>query len=172
LTAGLSWRWVFFINLPIGIALLTAASAYLVPAAPAQRRPLDVPGALTATLGATALVYGISRATSDGWGSPAVAASLAVTAVAYAAFVLIELRSAYPLVHFGIFRHRNLRLGEWPVHRRQTCHRARLAGRLICHWTQMPNGSRRHAPRARRVHSPISQRSMAAAGRPFMPTLE
>ena len=112
LTAGLSWRWVFFINLPIGLALLAAASAYLVPAAAAQRRPLDVPGALTATLGATALVYGISRATSDGWGSPAVVASLAVAAVAYAAFVLIEMRSAYPLVPFSIFRHRNLRLAN------------------------------------------------------------
>jgi EmrB/QacA subfamily drug resistance transporter len=112
LTAGLSWRWVFFINLPIGIALLAAASVYLVPAAPAQRRPLDVPGALTATLGATALVYGISRATSEGWGSPAVVALLAVTAVAYAAFVLIEMRCAYPLVPFGIFRHRNLRLAN------------------------------------------------------------
>ncbi len=112
LTAELSWRWVFFINLPIGLALLAAASAYLVPAAPAQRRDLDIPGALTATLGATALVYGISRATSDGWGSPAVVASLAVFAVAYAAFVLIEMRTANPLVPFGIFRHRNLRLAN------------------------------------------------------------
>lgn len=112
LTAGLSWRWVFFINVPIGIALLAAAQAYLDPAGPVRRRPLDIPGAFTATLGATALVYGISRATSGGWGSPPVVASLALTVAAYGAFALIESRSAHPLVPFSIFRHRNLRLAN------------------------------------------------------------
>src|SRR5262249_59873432 len=60
LTAGLGWRWVFFINLPAGIVLLAAASAYLVPAAPAQRRPLDVPGAVTAAPAAPPPVSRIS----------------------------------------------------------------------------------------------------------------
>jgi EmrB/QacA subfamily drug resistance transporter len=111
LTAELNWRWVFFINLPIGIALMTAASAYRV-SAPARRRTLDVPGALTATLGTTSLVYGISRAASAGWGSRTVVAALTMAAAAYAAFVVIEMRSASPLVPFSIFRHRNLGLAN------------------------------------------------------------
>jgi EmrB/QacA subfamily drug resistance transporter len=110
LTAELSWRWVLFVNVPLGIALLAAATACLLPAAPAAgRRRIDVPGALAVTLGAGVLVYGISQATTSGWSSAAVIAPLASAAVLIAAFTVIERRSAQPLIPLAIFGRRNLR---------------------------------------------------------------
>ena len=110
LTAELSWRWVFFVNVPLGVAGLAATTAWLLPSSGngGQRRRLDLPDALTITLGTGLLVYGVSAATEYGWGSAAVIASLAGSAVMLAAFLLIERRSSHPLVRLGIFRHRGL----------------------------------------------------------------
>jgi EmrB/QacA subfamily drug resistance transporter len=113
LTAELSWRYVLFVNVPIGIALLTAAAATLVPAARTGRRArLDVPGALTATVGFGSLVYGVSQASIQGWGSGVVIAALAAAAILLGAFVVIESRSCAPLVPLGIFRQRSLAAGN------------------------------------------------------------
>ena len=67
LTDWVSWRWGLFINVPIGIALMLLAPRYLPET---ERRPgrFDLTGAITSTLGMTALVYGFVRAASDGWG--------------------------------------------------------------------------------------------------------
>jgi EmrB/QacA subfamily drug resistance transporter len=115
LTTELSWRYVLFINVPIGVALLTAAGVSLVPS-PARLAgdgaPLDLPGALTVTVGAGALVYAVSQATIKGWGSTPVIAALAAAAVLLAAFALIEARSAAPLVPLGILRRRSLAVGN------------------------------------------------------------
>ena len=97
LTTGLSWRYVLFINVPIGIALLAAAAASLVPSPPRRDRArLDLPGALTVT----------------GWGSAPVIAALAAAAGLLAAFGLIEAHSAAPLVPPGIVRQRRLAVGN------------------------------------------------------------
>ena len=70
LTTELSWRYVLFINVPIGVALLTAAAASLMPSPPGRDwARLDLPGALTVTVGAGSLVYAVSQATTKGWGS-------------------------------------------------------------------------------------------------------
>jgi MFS family permease len=113
LTTELSWRYVLFINVPIGIALLAAAAASLVPS-PSRRdwARLDLPGALTVTAGAGSLVYGVSQATIKGWGSAPVIAALTAAAVLLAAFGMIEARSAAPLVPLGIFRQRRLTVGN------------------------------------------------------------
>jgi EmrB/QacA subfamily drug resistance transporter len=113
LTTELSWRYVLFINVPIGVALLVAAAASLVPS-PAGRGwdRLDLPGALTVTAGISSLVFGVSQATSQGWGSLPVIAALTAAAVLLAAFVLIEARSTAPLVPLGIFRCRSLAVGN------------------------------------------------------------
>ena len=113
LTTELSWRYVLFINVPIGIALLAAAAASLVPS-PSRRdwARLDLPGALTVTAGAGSLVYGVSQATNKGWGSAPVIAALTAAAVLLAAFGMIEARSAAPLVPLGIFRQRRLTVGN------------------------------------------------------------
>jgi EmrB/QacA subfamily drug resistance transporter len=113
LTAELSWRWVLFINLPLGAGLLAAAALSLLPAparAPGTR--LDLPGALSVTLGIGALTYGLSQASADGWGSPGVVAALIAAAVLLAGFVAVEAAGSRPLIPLALFRLRGLRLGN------------------------------------------------------------
>jgi EmrB/QacA subfamily drug resistance transporter len=113
LTTELSWRYVLFINVPIGIGLFIAAAASLVPS-PSRRdwTRLDLPGALTVTAGFGSLVYAVSQATIKGWGSAPVLAALAAAAVLLAAFGVIETRSAAPLVPLSIFGQRSLAVGN------------------------------------------------------------
>src|SRR5437868_2638610 len=109
LTETLSWRWVFFINLPIGIAA-ALLSLRFVPNSKAEDEPdtADVAGAVTVTGGLLVLVYGIVKAPDYGWGS-AKTIGLGVAALALlAAFVVIELRSKAPLIRLGILRLRSL----------------------------------------------------------------
>jgi len=108
------WRWVLFVNVPIGIAAALAAPAVLPGAA---RRPgrLDLPGAITGTGGVAALVYGLSNAATspDGtshWGDGKVVAALAGGAVLLAAFAVIETRSRHALLPVRLLRNRD-RLG-------------------------------------------------------------
>ena len=112
LTTELSWRYVLFINVPIGVALLIAAAASLVPSPPRRDcARLDLPGALTVTVGVSSLVFAVSQATSKGWGSTPVIAALAAV-VLLAAFGMIEARSAAPLVPLSILRRRSLAVGN------------------------------------------------------------
>ena len=113
LTSALGWRYVLFINVPLGAALLLAAAVSLLPAAArSDWRRLDIPGAVTVTAGAVALVYGLSDASASGWGSTGVIASLAAAVGLLAAFVVTETRAAAPLVPLGIFRHRPLSIAN------------------------------------------------------------
>jgi MFS family permease len=112
LTTELSWRYVLFINVPIGIALLIAAAS-LMPSPPGRDwARLDLPGALTVTVGVSSLVYAVSQATTKGWGSTPVIAALAAAGVLLAAFGMIEARSAAPLVSLRILRRRSLAVGN------------------------------------------------------------
>ncbi|MBV9605743.1 MAG: MFS transporter [Solirubrobacterales bacterium] len=104
LTSGLSWRWIFFVNLPIGIlALLVTLREVDESKAPVARRP-DWAGFVTFTLGLTALVYGLIRSHPDGWGSTTVAGSLIAAVVLLTAFFVIELRSRAPMLDLGLLR--------------------------------------------------------------------
>jgi len=107
-TGTLGWRWVLLINAPIGVALWIVASASLVPSRVVDRAALDVPGAITVTLGIGALVYGISQAQQDGWGSIQVVVALVASAGLLAAFLAIERRSRAPLVPLPVLRRRNI----------------------------------------------------------------
>jgi EmrB/QacA subfamily drug resistance transporter len=110
LTDWLNWRWVLFINVPIGIALSIAVAVSLLPAHPAATRArLDVPGAIAVTAGFAALIYGISQATDSGWSSTEVIGSLTAALLLLAGFVAIETRTAEPLVRLTIFALHNLR---------------------------------------------------------------
>jgi EmrB/QacA subfamily drug resistance transporter len=109
LTETLSWRWVFFINLPIGIAA-ALLSLRLIPNSKAEDEPdtADVAGAVTVTGGLLVLVYGIVKAPAYGWASGRTI-GLGVAALALlASFVVIELRSKSPLIRLGILRLRSL----------------------------------------------------------------
>src|SRR5262247_2236454 len=110
LTTYASWRWVLFVNVPIGAAVALAAPRVLAET-PRRRGAFDLPGALTGTAGVTALVYGlISAATSpDGvshWGDAKVAAALSAAAVLLAAFAVIETRSTQALLPLRLLRDR------------------------------------------------------------------
>jgi EmrB/QacA subfamily drug resistance transporter len=107
-----SWRWVMFVNVPIGIAVAFAAPAVL-PAAPRRSRGrFDLPGAITATAGVTALVYGLTNAATSQngvshWGDAKVVASLTAGAVLLAAFAVIETRSRHALLPVRLLRSRD-----------------------------------------------------------------
>ena len=101
-----SWRWVLFVNVPIGIVLLALARPTL-PETPRQPGRFDLAGALTSTIGMTALVYGFVNAASDGWSGIRTIGSFAVGAVLLAAFVLTELRAEAPITPLRLFASRN-----------------------------------------------------------------
>lgn len=113
LTAEISWRWVLFVNIPVGVVAMIAALGYLTemrrPAREGERPRLDVAGAVAVTAGLGALIYAIVGTDTHPWGSTRTVAILAVAAVLVAAFVLVELRFASsPLVPFRLFRSRSL----------------------------------------------------------------
>ncbi len=109
LTSELSWRWIFYVNLPIGV-LAVLAALYYVPNTRADQRPksVDVAGAASVTAGLVLLVYVIVNAQQWHWASGKTLGLLAAAAALLAAFVLIELRSREPLVRLGIFAKRTL----------------------------------------------------------------
>ena len=106
-----SWRWVMFVNVPIGLAVAGLATRVL-PTSGRRAGRFDLPGAVTATAGVALLVYGLSNATTtpDGvshWGDAKVVISLAAAAVLLAAFAVIETRSRYPLLPIRLLRSRD-----------------------------------------------------------------
>jgi EmrB/QacA subfamily drug resistance transporter len=109
LTQYFSWPWIFFVNVPVGIAAF-ALSLRLVPESRDSdaQRSYDLGGAVTVTGGLMALVYAIVDAQSAGWGSTRTVGFFAGAAVLLAAFVAIELRAKAPLVRLSIFRTRSL----------------------------------------------------------------
>jgi len=110
LTEKLSWPWVFYVNVPIGIVTFVVA-ARLIPESKAEgeRRAFDIGGAITVTAGLIALVYAIVRTNVAGWTSLETIVTAGVAVVLLVAFVLIEQRSAAPLVRLDIFKVPTLR---------------------------------------------------------------
>src|SRR5438477_6702983 len=107
---ALTWRWVFFINVPIGAALVALAPR-IVPesrSGSVARGGYDAEGAVSITLGTMALVFTLIKADSWGWGSARNLAGFAIAAALIAAFVAIERRHEDPLVPLGIFKNRSL----------------------------------------------------------------
>lgn len=105
LTDVLDWRWVFFVNIPIGLAVL-AGTRTLVEA---ERHPgrLDVPGAISGTGGLIALVYGITRGGEHGWTDGVTLTSFALAAALLVAFLLYQARAEHPMMPLRLFRDRN-----------------------------------------------------------------
>jgi EmrB/QacA subfamily drug resistance transporter len=109
LTELLSWPWIFFVNVPVGVAALLF-SIRLVPESKDElaHRSFDIAGAITATGGLMALVYAIVQGAQSGWGSSKTIGFFVLAAILLGSFVLIELRSSEPLVRLSIFRVRSL----------------------------------------------------------------
>jgi EmrB/QacA subfamily drug resistance transporter len=102
---SLGWRLTFLINTPIGLA-----AAFLAPRllreSESHKGELDVPGAVTGTLGLLGLVYGLTRAGEDGWGDTWTVASLVAGVLLLAVFLVVERRVAHPLLPTRVFAHR------------------------------------------------------------------
>ena len=110
LTSGLSWRWVLFVNVPIGlIAALLAPRTLRESRAEDGTTTFDLPGAVTVTAGLSLLVYAVVDTVNSGWGSTATLLRLGGAALLLIAFLVIERSSRHPLMPFSIFRLRTLR---------------------------------------------------------------
>ena len=102
ITEWLSWRWVLFINVPIGLAVVAIAPLFVgeTPRLPGR---FDLAGALTATAGVTALVYGFIRAAADGWGDHLALAAFGAAVVLLTLFVVTETRARQPITPLRLF---------------------------------------------------------------------
>ncbi len=110
LTAELSWRWVMFVNVPFGLAVMVLAPRFI---AEPGRHPgrIDWPGAVVSTLGLGALAYAFIRVGQVGWGDDRVIAAFAVAAVATAGFVAWQARAADPIMPLRLFGQRDRAAG-------------------------------------------------------------
>ena len=104
LTSGLSWRAIFFLNLPAGLA--AAALLVRAPRSPLRAAPLDPAGQVTAIAALAALTFGVIDGGETGFGRPAVLGCLLLAAAAMAAFAIAETRTAHPMVPLALFRSR------------------------------------------------------------------
>lgn len=113
LVEWLNWRWVLFVNVPIGLLIVLAAPRWI---RESERRPgrFDLTGALTSTAGMVLLVYGFIRAAQDGWRDPLTLASFAAAVVLLVLFVQVERRSRQPITPLHMFADRN-RAGTYGI---------------------------------------------------------
>ncbi|AXI78509.1 MFS transporter [Peterkaempfera bronchialis] len=112
LTQAFGWEAVFFVNVPLAGGAAILAFSLIAPDGPrGQGRAFDLPGALTATLGATLVVFTLVQAPASGWTSPLILTSAVAGLALVAAFLVIESRSSDPLMPLRLFRNRNLGTG-------------------------------------------------------------
>ncbi|HEY1640398.1 MAG TPA: MFS transporter [Streptosporangiaceae bacterium] len=104
LTESLSWRWIFFVNLPVSVIAIGMSRRALSQDSPARSRGLDLPGVLTFTAGAAAITYGLIRATAHGWTAGLTLGLLAAGVLAMAGFAWAEHRSPAPLLDLALLR--------------------------------------------------------------------
>jgi EmrB/QacA subfamily drug resistance transporter len=109
LVTDLSWRWVFYVNVPIGIAAFTFGAIFLQESAQAQPGRFDLAGFLLSGLGLGLTMYGISEGPGLGWRQPQVLATIAAGVLLLAAMVVVELRSAAPMVDLRLLGNRLFR---------------------------------------------------------------
>lgn len=102
----LDWRYIFFINIPVGIAGIILGGIWLRENRRGTSARLDIPGVLLSTLSFGALLYAIQRGSSDGWTSPRILTLLGVGLAAFIAFVVVELRAKDPLLDLRLFARR------------------------------------------------------------------
>jgi EmrB/QacA subfamily drug resistance transporter len=111
LTQYLSWRWNFFVNVPVGIFVVLTALKLLphhIGEENGKKLKLDLPGAVLATAGLMSLVYGLSKAPNNGWGSTTVWEFIAAGIILLIGFVINERRTAQPMLPLSLFKIRNV----------------------------------------------------------------
>lgn len=113
LTTGLSWRWVFLINVPIGALLIAVAMMSLAGTRTGRRESLDLTGAVTGTAGLAALIYGVMQSADHGWASMQVVGPVVAGLLLLVAFTVVEARFAtQPMMPLRLFRIRGVAVGN------------------------------------------------------------
>jgi EmrB/QacA subfamily drug resistance transporter len=113
ITTGLSWRWVFLINVPIGAALIVVAMMSLAGTRTSRREPLDLAGAVTGTAGLAALIYGVMQSADHGWASGLVAGPAGAGTLLLVVFTVVEARVAtQPMLPLRLLRIRSVAVGN------------------------------------------------------------
>jgi EmrB/QacA subfamily drug resistance transporter len=108
LTDALSWEWIFYINVPVGLAAVALTPLLLAESRDTQMRSFDVPGAVLVTSGMVTLVYAITQANQFGWGSVETIGLFTAAGALLAAFTAWEARAKEPLMPFSLFRIRTV----------------------------------------------------------------
>jgi EmrB/QacA subfamily drug resistance transporter len=107
LTQDISWNWIFFVNVPIGILGIVVARAFIDETRDTSREQrLDLPGLITSAVGLFALTYGLIETNTHSWTSPLVLSMLGLAAVSLVAFVVLESRQRLPMLDLSLFRNR------------------------------------------------------------------
>jgi EmrB/QacA subfamily drug resistance transporter len=104
LTEHLSWHWIFFVNVPVGVVAIAASFLLITESKDDTHQSLDVPGLATSALGLFALTYGLIEANTYGWTSGRIIGSFVVAVVSLTAFVVIERRRRSPMLDLSLFR--------------------------------------------------------------------
>ena len=106
LTENLGWEWIFFVNVPIGIAAMVLTERQIVNVSAQDPEPVDVPGLVTFSSSLFLLIFGLIRGNPEGWGSPLILACLIGAAALMALFIAIERRTDHPMLDLTLFRKR------------------------------------------------------------------
>jgi EmrB/QacA subfamily drug resistance transporter len=104
LTEHLSWHWIFYVNIPVGVLGIVASFVFIDESRDETHERLDIPGLFTSGLGLFALTYGLIEANTYGWGSGRIVGSFVVAAVSLAAFVWLERTQRAPMLPLDLFR--------------------------------------------------------------------
>ena len=104
LTEHLSWHWIFFVNVPVGVVAIAASFLLITESKDETHESLDLPGLGTSALGLFALTYGLIEANSYGWTSARIVGSFAVAVISLVSFVIIERRRRFPMLDLTLFR--------------------------------------------------------------------
>jgi EmrB/QacA subfamily drug resistance transporter len=104
LTQSFGWEWIFFVNVPIGIAAMVLTERKIVNVFAKDPEPVDVPGLVTFSAALFLLIFGLIRGNPEGWGSAVILGCLIGAAALLALFVAIESRSAHPMLDLKLFR--------------------------------------------------------------------
>ncbi len=104
ITDAFGWEWIFFVNVPIGIAAIVLTETKLAESKNPDAEPVDWPGVATFSAALFLLVYGLVRGNPDGWSSGTIVGALTASVVLLAAFLVIEWRSSHPMLELALFR--------------------------------------------------------------------
>jgi len=104
ITEHLGWEWIFFVNIPIGVAAVALTELRLANVAAQDPQRIDLPGLATFSGGLFLLIFGLIRGNPEGWGSATIVACLAGSAALLLSFLAIEARSSHPMLDLSLFR--------------------------------------------------------------------